>query len=53
MSINGTQLKALYGQALGIQTYIEASLLDPDAVPKPPVAPLCLPKRVLAFIWLI
>lgn len=53
MSISGTRLKALYGQAVGVQTYIEASLLDPDAVPKPPVAPLCVPKRVLPFIWLI
>ncbi len=52
-SISGTLLKALYGQAVGIQAYIEAPLFDPDAVPIPPVAPLCLPKRVLPFIWLI
>lgn len=38
---------------VGMQTYIEGSLLDPDAVPKPPVAPLCLPERVLPFIWFI
>lgn len=53
MSISGTLLKALCGQAVGIQTYIEASLFDPDTVPIPPVAFLCLPKRVLPFIWLI
>lgn len=53
MSVGSIWLKALYGHSVGLQTYIKAPLLGPDAVPKPPVALLCLPKRVLPFIWLI
>lgn len=39
MSTSDTGLKSL----VGMQTYTEASLLGPDAVPRPPVDRLCPP----------